>query len=264
MDEYAENILAQRISMVSGVSQVFVYGSQKYAVRVQVNPDALASRNIGIDDVMRAVQQSNVNLPTGKLYGPKQSFTVQSSGQLTNAAAYKSVIVAYRDNNPVRLEDVAQVLDSVETDKSVAWINDTRGVILAIRRQPGTNTVEVVRGIRALLPDFRAGDPSGAESLHHLRCLRAHRQFHQRRQVDAGADHLPGGDGHLPIPAQSFGDADSGRGRTAVHRRHLRRDVFAGIQPEHSFADGSDAFGRLRRRRRHRDARKHRALSGDG
>jgi len=123
--------------MVSGVSQVFVYGSQKYAVRVQVNPDALAARNIGIDDVMRAVQQSNVNLPTGKLYGPKQSFTVQSSGQLTNAAAYKSIIVAYRDNNPVRLEDVAQVLDSVETDKSVAWINDTRGVILAIRRQPG-------------------------------------------------------------------------------------------------------------------------------
>ncbi len=104
--------------MVSGVSQVFVYGSQKYAVRVQVNPDALASRNIGIDDVMRAVQQSNVNLPTGKLYGAKQSFTVQSSGQLTNAAAYKSIIVAYRDNIPVRLEELAQVLDGVETDKS--------------------------------------------------------------------------------------------------------------------------------------------------
>src|SRR5579863_7266135 len=159
VDEYAENLLAQRISMVSGVAQVFVYGSQKYAVRVQVNPDALASRNIGIDDVMRAVQQSNVNLPTGKLYGPKQSFTVQSNGQLTNAAAYKNVIVAYRDNNPVRLQDVAQVLDSVETDKSVAWINDTRGVILAIRRQPGTNTVEVVRGIRALLPNFRLEIP---------------------------------------------------------------------------------------------------------
>jgi HAE1 family hydrophobic/amphiphilic exporter-1 len=159
VDEYAENLLAQRISMVSGVSQVFVYGSQKYAVRVQVNPDALASRNIGIDDVMRAVQQNNVNLPTGKLYGPKQSFTVQSRGQLTNAAAYKSIIVAYRDNNPVRLQDVAQVLDSVETDKSVAWINDTRGVILAIRRQPGTNTVDVVRGIKALLPNFRLEIP---------------------------------------------------------------------------------------------------------
>jgi hydrophobic/amphiphilic exporter-1 (mainly G- bacteria), HAE1 family len=159
VDEYAETLLAQRISMVSGVSQVFVYGAQKYAVRVQVNPDELASRGIGIDDVMRAVQQSNVNLPTGKLYGPKQSFTVQSHGQLTSAAAYKSIIVAYRDNNPVRLEDIAVVLDGVETDKSVAWINDTRGVILAIRRQPGTNTVDVVRGIRALLPAFRAEIP---------------------------------------------------------------------------------------------------------
>src|SRR3984885_5080389 len=120
VDEYAENILAQRISMVSGVSQVFVYGSQKYSGRVQGNTDALASRNIGSDDVMRAVQQSNVNLPTGKLYGPKQSFTVQSSGQLTNAAAYRPVIVAWKNGMPIRLEEVAQVLDGVETDKSVA------------------------------------------------------------------------------------------------------------------------------------------------
>src|SRR5271169_5410041 len=104
VDEYAENLLAQRISMISGVSQVFVYGAQKYAVRVQVNPDELASRNIGIDDVMRAVQQNNVNLPTGKLYGAKQSFTVLSRGQLTNAAAYKPIIVAWRNGVPVRLE----------------------------------------------------------------------------------------------------------------------------------------------------------------
>ena len=159
IDEYAETLLAQRISMVSGVSQVFVYGAQKYAVRVQVDPDELASRGIGIDDVIKAVQQSNVNLPTGKLYGPKQAFTVQSNGQLTSAAAYKPVIVAWKDGNPVRLQDLGSVLDSVETDKSVAWINDTPGIILAIRRQPGTNTVDVVRGIRALLPTFRAEIP---------------------------------------------------------------------------------------------------------
>src|SRR5580698_7513513 len=159
VDEYSENLLAQRISEVSGVSQVFVYGAQKYAVRVQVNPDALTARGIGIDDVTRAVQQSNVNLPTGKLYGTKQAFTVLSSGQLTNAAAYRPVIVAWRNGVPVRLEELGRVLDSVETDHSVAWLNETRGVILAIRRQPGTNTVEVVDNIKALLPVFRAEIP---------------------------------------------------------------------------------------------------------
>ena len=159
VDEYSENLLAQRISEVSGVSQVFVYGAQKYAVRVQVNPDALTARGIGIDDITRAVQQSNVNLPTGKLYGSKQAFTVLSSGQLTNAAAYRPIIVAWRNGVPVRLEELGRVLDSVETDHSVAWLNDTRGVILAIRRQPGTNTVEVVDNIKALLPVFRAEIP---------------------------------------------------------------------------------------------------------
>ncbi len=159
VDEYSENLLAQRISEVSGVSQVFVYGAQKYAVRVQVNPDALAARGIGIDDVTRAVQQSNVNLPTGKLYGTKQAFTVLSSGQLTNAAAYRPIIVAWRNGVPVRLEELGRVLDSVETDHSVAWLNQTPGVILAIRRQPGTNTVEVVDNIKALLPVFRAEIP---------------------------------------------------------------------------------------------------------
>src|ERR1700689_461936 len=159
VDEYSENLLAQRISEVSGVSQVFVYGAQKYAVRVQVNPDALTTRGLGIDDVTRAVQQSNVNLPTGKLYGTKQSFTVLSSGQLTNAAAYRSIIVAWRNGVPVRLEELGRVLDGVETDHSVAWLGDTRGVILAIRRQPGTNTVQVVNNIKALLPVFRLEIP---------------------------------------------------------------------------------------------------------
>src|SRR5262249_5451145 len=106
VDEYSENLLAQRISMVSGVSQVFVYGAQKYAVRVQVNPGALTSRGIGIDDVTRAVQQSNVNLPTGKLYGSKQAFTVLSHGQLTSAAAYQPIIVAWRNGQPVRLSEL--------------------------------------------------------------------------------------------------------------------------------------------------------------
>ena len=129
VDEYAENLLAQRISSISGVSQVFTYGAQKYAVRVRVNPDDLNARGLALNEVTQAVQQNNVNLPTGKLYGPKQSFMVQAHGQLTNAAAYKPLIVAYRSGLPVRLEQIALVEDSVETDKSVAWFNDQRGVI---------------------------------------------------------------------------------------------------------------------------------------
>ena len=159
VDEYAETLMAQRISMASGVSQVFVYGAQKYAVRVQVNPDALASRGIGIDDVQRAIESSNVNLPTGKLYGAKQSFQVQANGQLLNAAAYKPLVVAWKNGVPVRLEELGRVIDGVETDKSFAWLNNDRAIILAIQRQPGTNTVEVVDNIKKLLPVFREEIP---------------------------------------------------------------------------------------------------------
>ncbi|MBI2816245.1 MAG: efflux RND transporter permease subunit [Acidobacteria bacterium] len=159
VDEYAETLLAQRISMVSGVSRVIVYGAQKYAVRAQLNPDALMAHSIGIDEVQRAIQQSNVNLPTGKLYGEKQAFQVQASGQLMTAAAYRPMVVAWRNGVPVRLEQLGRVLDGVENDKVVAWFDGVRGVILAVQRQPGTNTVEVVDGVKALLPVFRSEIP---------------------------------------------------------------------------------------------------------
>jgi HAE1 family hydrophobic/amphiphilic exporter-1 len=162
VDEYAETMMAQRISMVSGVAQVQVYGS-KYAVRVQLNPDALASRGIGVDEVQAAIQRANVNLPTGTLYGSKQAFTVMSNGQLFNAAAYRPLIVAYRNGNPVRLAELGNVIDSVENDKSIAWFMDTRAVVLAIQRQPGTNTIEVVDGIRKLLPQFRSQIPASVK-----------------------------------------------------------------------------------------------------
>ena len=132
VDEYAETLLAQRISMASGVSSVEVYGAQKYAVRVQVNPDELAARGVGFDEVMQAVQRSNVNLPTGRLYGEKQAFTVQSSGELTRAAAYRRIIVSYKNGVPIRLEQLANVIDGVENDKTVAWFNGVRGMILGI------------------------------------------------------------------------------------------------------------------------------------
>ncbi len=166
VDEYAQTMMAQRISMVNGVAQVSVYGSQKYAVRVQLDPKALATRQIGIDEVTQAIQNSNVNLPTGTFDGPKQAFTVQANGQLFDAESYKPVIVAYRNGSPVRLQDVAKVFDSVENDKAASWfINDrqevNRAIVLAIQRQPGTNTVQVVDNIKELLPQFREQMPAG-------------------------------------------------------------------------------------------------------
>ncbi len=163
VDEYAETFLAQRISMISGVAQVQVFGSQKYAVRVQLDPQALASREIGIDEVAGVVQKGNVNLPTGTLYGAHRAYTVEATGQLTNAAAYRPLIAAYRNGSPVRLEELGRVIDSVENDKIASWYNNTRAVVLAIQRQPGTNTVEVVDSIKQLLSTFRAQLPPSVD-----------------------------------------------------------------------------------------------------
>ncbi len=167
LDEYGQTLMAQRISTVSGVAQVIVFGSQKYAVRIQLDPKALAYRGIGIDEVGAAVAKANVNLPTGTLYGSHKAFTVQATGQLTDAAAYRPIIVAYRNGQPVRLEELGRTLDSVENNKTAAWFVDQRSVILAIQRQPGTNTVEVANAVKELMPTFRAQMPASV-SLHVL------------------------------------------------------------------------------------------------
>ncbi|HLW71797.1 MAG TPA: efflux RND transporter permease subunit [Candidatus Binataceae bacterium] len=160
VDEYAETTLGERISMISGVAQVQVYGSQKYAVRVQLNPLAMASRGVGINDVVSAIQSANVELPVGTLYGSNEAFTVQANGQLTDAAAYNPLIVAYRNGMPVRLDQVGRALDSVQVDKVAGWVKGQRAIVLAVQRQPGTNTVEVVDNIKRLLPVIRAEIPA--------------------------------------------------------------------------------------------------------
>ena len=163
VDQYAETLMGQRISMVKGVAQVQVYGSQKYAVRIQLDPQALATRQIGIDDVHTAVQNANVNLPVGTLYGEHRAFTLQANGQLTHASLYRPLIVAYRNGSPVRLEDLGKVYDSVQNDRVANWWNNTDSVVLAIERQPGTNTVEVVDAVKQLLPQFRAIIPPSVQ-----------------------------------------------------------------------------------------------------
>jgi hydrophobic/amphiphilic exporter-1 (mainly G- bacteria), HAE1 family len=154
VDEYAENLLAQQISTVSGVAQVAVYGSQQYAVRIQLDPNALATRGIALTDVEQAVGSSNVNIPTGTLYGSDKATSVQATGQLMNAKAYAPMIVAYRNGAPVRLNEIGRVFDSVQNDKIAAWYNGTRGIMLAVQRQPGTNTIEIVDAVKKILPSF--------------------------------------------------------------------------------------------------------------
>src|ERR1700720_3975817 len=164
LDEYAETRIAQRISMINGVAQVQVLGAQKYAVHVQVDPHALAARQIGINEVETALRNWNVNLPTGTIIGPQRAFTLQATGQLMSAAQYRPLIVAYRNGSPVRLEDLGNVIDSVEDDKTASWFytpeGTQRSIILGIQRQPGTNTIAVTDAIKNLLPTFRAEVPA--------------------------------------------------------------------------------------------------------
>jgi HAE1 family hydrophobic/amphiphilic exporter-1 len=160
VNEYADTSLAQRLSTISGVAQVLVTGEQKYAVRVQLDPSALASRGIGIDDVATALQRGNTNLPVGTLYGIHQNLTVQANGQLTNAEEYRQLIVAYRNGAPVALRELGDIVDSVENNRLASRYNGQQVVTLTVQRQPGTNTVAVVDAIRNLLPAFRQQLPA--------------------------------------------------------------------------------------------------------
>jgi hydrophobic/amphiphilic exporter-1 (mainly G- bacteria), HAE1 family len=160
VNEYGDTLMAQRLSTVPGVAEVQIYGAQKYAVRIQLDPRRLATLGLAVDDVEIAVREANPNLPTGTLEGQRQAFTIETSGQLHEAAAFRQVVVAYRNGSPVRLEDLGRVVDSVQEDRVASWYNGVRAVVLAIRRQPGTNTVEVVDGIKRVLPQLAAQIPA--------------------------------------------------------------------------------------------------------
>jgi HAE1 family hydrophobic/amphiphilic exporter-1 len=159
VDHYAEDLVGQQLSMVEGVAQVGVMGAQKYAVRVKLNPLAMAARGVGVDQVEAAIKNGNVNLPSGTLYGADKAYTVQASGQLTSAEAYKKLIVAVHDGAPVRLQDIADVVDGVENDKNESWVNGNPAVLLRIMKQPGSNTIQVVDRVRALMPGLERSLP---------------------------------------------------------------------------------------------------------
>jgi len=161
VDTYAESLLAKQISMLSGVAQVSVYGSQKFAVRIQADPFALASRGIGIDQLAQAIAASNVNIATGQLNGPQQATLVHTSGQLTDAAQYNNQVIAWRDGAPVRIRDIGRAVDDVQNNLVASWFNGQRAIVLAIQRQPGSNTIQVVDEVKSILPKFLIKLPAG-------------------------------------------------------------------------------------------------------
>ena len=159
LDEFGETTLAQRLSMVGGVAQVLVYGAQKYAVRIQLDPSQLATRSIALEDVATAVTNQNVNMPTGVLWGPKTALTIQATGQLDNALAFKDMIVAYRNGAPVHLSELGRITDDVQNNKTASWYDGERSIVLAIQRQPGTNTVDVANRVKAALTKLQTEIP---------------------------------------------------------------------------------------------------------
>ncbi|MBF0162140.1 MAG: efflux RND transporter permease subunit [Magnetococcales bacterium] len=159
VNEFAETQLGQRLSTIPGVAQVQIFGSQKYAVRIRVNPDKLAAMGLTLTDVQKAVQGANVNRPTGLLDGPVRAFPIQADGKLENAAAYQPVVIGYRNGAPIRLQEVAESIDGVETDKVAGWYRSHRGIVLAVRRQPGSNAVATVDAIKNMLPGFMSSLP---------------------------------------------------------------------------------------------------------
>jgi len=163
VDEYAETLIAQRLSMIRGVAQVSIWGQQKYAIRVRVDPDAMAARGIGIEEVASAVRTGNPNQPTGSLSGQHQVRTLRTTGKLSTADAYNNQIVSYRNGAPVRLREVGRAIDSVQNNKSATWFGKTQGIMLAVYRQPGSNTIEIVEQIKALLPTIRAQLPESIQ-----------------------------------------------------------------------------------------------------
>ncbi|HTK30745.1 MAG TPA: efflux RND transporter permease subunit [Candidatus Saccharimonadaceae bacterium] len=160
LDEYAESFLAQNLSTVNGVAQVSVFGSQKYAVRIQLDPDQMSSRGVGIDQVADAIGSSNVNLPTGVLWGHEKAVTVTANGQLTDADGFRSLVILSKNGAPVRLGDLGKVFDDVQDNRQASWYGDKRAIVLAIQRQPGTNTVQVTEDVQALLAKLRPQLPA--------------------------------------------------------------------------------------------------------
>ncbi len=240
--------MAQRISQLKGVGLVSISGGQRPAVRVRANPTALASYGLSLETLRTALTSANVNQAKGNFDGPDQAWTINDNDQLQAGAQYGPIIIAYRNGAPVRISDVATVVDGVENTKLAAWVNADRAIVLNIQRQPGTNIISVVDTVQALLPQIKASLPQGidveviTDRTTTIRASVKDVEFELLLTIVLVVA------GHLPVPAQRLRDDHSGRRRAAVAGRHVRRHVPARLQPRQPVADGADDLDRLRRR----------------
>ena len=261
LDQYAENYLAQPISQLPGVGMIDYHGQLRPAVRLRIDPEKLAGLGLTLDDVRKAIGGATLDAPKGTLNGPNQSVVLNTTDQLLTAAAYRDMVVAYRNNAPIRLADIGTVVDAPEDVYEGAWLNGQRAIILDVAQQPGSNVVKTIQNIKRKIPELpgraacRGRTASGGRSHADHSCLG------QRRADDDADLHRPRGDGDLRLPAQCLGDADPEPDHSAVPDRDLRGHVSPGLQPRQPVPDGPDHRGRLRRRRRNRgDRERHRGI----
>ncbi len=203
-------------------------------MRVQLNPEALASRQIGIDEVEQAIQNANVNMPMGTLFGAHKAYNVESNGQLSDASVYRPFIVAYRNGAPVRLDQIATVIDGIQDRYVADWVNSIPGIMLSVQRQPGTNTIEIVNNIRKLIPRFYAMVPPSINlSVEYDRSVPI-RESVERRRIHSSARRLSGHSCHLPVPAQPLRHHHAEPGAPDGDHGHVRGDVPARLHDRHA------------------------------
>ena len=264
IDDYAYVILAQKMSTVPGVGQVGVFGQKQYAVRIQVDAAQLASLGLGLEDVRTAIANATVDRPKGNIENSFQSVTLDTNDQMFDAAGFRQLVIAYRHGAAITLGDIANVTDSVQNDRVGGWYDGEPAEGLAIQRAAGANTIQVVESAKGLLPHTWSIGAAGPPCRPDVGSLAGDPRRGPRRPVHDGADDRARRAGDLHLPAHAVGDRDPQHRRAAVAADDVLGDVCAELQPRQHLADGADDLGRVHRRRRDRDDRERRALSGDG
>ena len=262
--DLASNILQQRLSQLPGIGEVDISGAALPAVRVEINPGAIFHYGIGLEDIRAALASANANSPKGAIEDDDYHYQIYANDQATHAAQYRDLVIAYRNGAPVRLADVAEVVDSVEDLRNAGLVNGKPGVAVILSRQPGANIIQAVDNVRAELPRLIASLPGDVDLTVAVDRSKTIRQSLNGHREDAGDRSAAGDSGGVRVPAQRAGGGDPERRGADLDHRLVRRDVSARLQPQQPVADGADDFDRLRRRRRHRRAREHLALSRTG
>ncbi len=257
VDDYAEQVFAEQISQITGVAQVLVFGQQKFAVRVSVDPDKAAARGLTLDNVSNAVAAANSSTPVGALLGRRQNVTVDATGQMEHAAEYDNLVVAWRNGSPVRLKEIATVYDSVENKQIAAWNGPDRAIVLAVYRQSDANTVDVVDNVKSRIPYYQSQLPPSGAGAGAERPLGFDPPVDPGRAVHAFAFDRARRHGHLRISEVRRGDADPCARAAGFADRRLRVHVYFRLFDRQHFSARDHPLGRLRRRRRHRHAREH-------